>query len=143
MEVALVALLMGALAILVVVRFDRKKAFAGNASTLSTRKASRKSTVKARSPYRATSILSGASACDAVQAIRNVMFLDVDRNIPKLPMSNRKCANCTCRYVHHDDRRQSTEDRRHPNALQSEFYLGAGNTNRRMRAGGRRKSDWA
>ncbi|MDH4039645.1 MAG: hypothetical protein OEW92_06965 [Gammaproteobacteria bacterium] len=96
-----------------------------------------------RLPYRATSIVFGDSACEAVKAIGNKRFLDRDRDVPGLPLAG--CANsqCGCRYAHHDDRRESGEDRRHPSALKSQLYDTSGQANRREKKRGRRKSDWA
>lgn len=104
---------------------------------------SRKNPPQPRNPYRAISIMQGEAACDAAKAIGNKRFLNTDRVTPTLPLPNCDVANCTCRYAHHEDRRETQEDRRHPNMLQSELYGSTGNTNRRNRKRGRRKTDWA
>jgi len=96
----------------------------------------------ARSPWRATSIVPGEDACAAVQAIGNKRFLDRDRVTPSLPLDDCDVANCTCKYAHHEDRRESKEDRRQPRSLHSELYSETGNTDRRARKRGRRKTDW-
>jgi hypothetical protein len=114
---------------------------AGN--TVNPVKQSRKHAPMARNPYRATSILLGEAPCDAVKANANKRFLDADRITPTLPLPDCDAANCTCKYAHHEDRRETQEDRRHPNTLQSELYGSTGNTNRRNRKRGRRKTDWA
>ena len=96
-----------------------------------------------RKPYRATSIVHDDHACGAVKAIGSKRFLDTDRVIPALPLSDCDVAQCNCKYAHHEDRRKSHEDRRNPIALQSELYDRTGNTSRRTRKRGRRKTDWA
>ena len=96
-----------------------------------------------RKPYRATSIVHDDHACGAVKAIESKRFLDTDRVIPTLPLSDCDVAQCNCKYAHHEDRRNSLEDRRSPNALQSALYDQTGNTSRRTRKCGRRKDDWA
>jgi len=96
-----------------------------------------------RNPYRATSIVSDEGACEAVMAIGNKRFLDTERNIPKLPLPGCDVARCNCKYLHHEDRRASQEDRRIPNALQAQLYDRTGQVNRRARKRGRRKTDWA
>jgi len=102
-----------------------------------------RSTPQPRNPYRCTSIVAGDGACGAVKAIGNKRFLQVDRQVPTLPLPACDVAQCNCRYAHHEDRRESQEDRRHPAALQTELYDKSGNENRRGRRRGRRKNDWA
>ncbi len=98
---------------------------------------------QARNPYRCTSIVPGDGACGAVEAIGNRRFLQVERKVPTLPLPDCDVAQCNCKYAHHEDRRDSQEDRRHPAALQTELYDKSGNQNRRGRKRGRRKNDWA
>jgi hypothetical protein len=114
---------------------------AGN--TVNPVKQSRKHPPVPRNPYRSTSILQGEAPCDAVKAIGNKRFLDADRITPTLTLPHCDASNCTCTYAHHEDRRETQEDRRHPNKLQSELYGSTGNANRRNRKRGRRKTDWA
>ena len=101
------------------------------------------SRVQARSPYRATSVICGENACSAAREIQGTRFLDVDRNVPKLPLTGCDAGHCACTYEHHDDRRSSDEDRRHPNALQADLYAHSGNEERRSTRRGRRKTDVA
>jgi len=98
---------------------------------------------KPRNPYRCTSIVAGDGACAAVKAIGNTRFLQVERKVPTLPLPTCDAAQCNCKYAHHEDRRESQDDRRHPAALQTELYDKSGNQNRRDRKRGRRKTDWA
>ncbi len=99
--------------------------------------------VAPRLPYRATSIVFDDAACDAVKALGGKRFLDRDRDVPRLPLKDCSNSQCTCKYAHHDDRRDSSEDRRHPSALKSELYERGSDPNRREKKRGRRKSDWA
>jgi hypothetical protein len=46
--------------------------------TVTILKSSKRTSLLARNPYRATSIVSRAGACDAVKAIAGKRFLDVD-----------------------------------------------------------------
>lgn len=102
-----------------------------------------KTTAAPSNPYRASSIVFDDSACDAVKAIGDKRFLDTDRDIPVLPLEGCTAAKCQCTYAHHDDRRETSEDRRHPSGLQSELYDRSGEPNRREKKRGRRKTDWA
>jgi hypothetical protein len=104
---------------------------------------SKTAVVAPRHPYRATSIVFDDAACDAVKALGRKRFLDRDRDVPKLPLKDCSNSQCSCKYAHHDDRRDSSEDRRHPSALKSELYERGSDPNRRQKKRGRRKSDWA
>lgn len=109
----------------------------GNAVKSPTRKA-----IAPRSRWRATSIVHDEKACDAVKAIGGKRFLDTDRIIPKLPLPNCGATRCNCKYASHEDRRDSIDDRRIPNALQAALYDRTGEENRRTKKRGRRKTDW-
>ena len=104
---------------------------------------SKTAAVAPRLPYRATSIVFEDAACEAVKALGKKRFLDRDRDVPRLPLKDCSNSQCTCKYAHHDDRRDSSEDRRHPSALKSELYERGPEPNRREKKRGRRKSDWA
>jgi hypothetical protein len=96
-----------------------------------------------RSPYRATSIVPGQQACQAARSIGGRRFLDVEGVTPRLPLADCDLVECNCIYAHHEDRRESQEDRRQPASLATELYDRNGNTNRRQKKRGRRKTDWA
>ena len=53
--------------------------------------------------FHAVSILAGPQVCDAAKARVGYRFLS--RDAPRLPLKDCTCPNCTCRYVHHADRR--------------------------------------
>ena len=94
-------------------------------------------------PYSALSITPGVNACEAAQRVSGRRYLL--REAPKLPLAGCDPTVCKCRFSHHDDRRGSHEDRRHPSAadLTTQLYEATGESNRRKRKIGRRKTDWA
>lgn len=59
-------------------------------------------------PYRCVSISTGLNACRAAERTRGKRFLP--REAPVLPLQGCSEKQCSCRYVHHADRR--TDDRR-------------------------------
>jgi hypothetical protein len=69
-------------------------------------------------------------ACDAVKVIGTKRFLPGEA--PAVPLPGCDAAKCTCRYVHHDDRRHS--DRR-----STSQYIPAG-SDRRLKRDRRRPS---
>ena len=88
-------------------------------------------------PFHAVSIRHNGCACSVVNAVGNRRFLAA--NIPQLPLPSCDAPHCSCRYVHHDDRRQH-DNRRMVYSLRSDLYVLAGNSERRA-ARGRRASD--
>ncbi len=102
----------------------------------------RRAAVSPRNPWRGTSIVHDDTACDAVKNISGKRFLDTDRVTPAIPLPGCDAAQCNCRYERHEDRRDTADDRRAPNALQSNLYADSGKANRRLRKRGRRKTDW-
>lgn len=127
--------------------FMRRKSATANPGTLglngaNSRKKPAKKAVAARNPWRATSITHDENACEAVKTIAGKRFLDAERNIPKLPLPACDSDRCNCTYARYEDRRDSSEDRRTPNALQAQLYDRVGQENRRARKRGRRKTDW-
>jgi len=111
-----------------------------NAGNLSVKRG--KKSIAPRNRYRAISIAHDKQACKAVRAIGSKRYLAVGNSTPTLPMPGCDAVRCNCRYVQHEDRRQSQEDRRHPHSLQTELYDRSGNHDRRKRKRGRRNSDW-
>lgn len=95
--------------------------------------------LQAGNQWGATSIVHGKHACEAVKAIANKRFLDIEQIIPALPLSNCNVSACDCKYAYYEDRRTQTEDRRHLASLQSELH--SGGTDRRRKKRGRRKVD--
>lgn len=92
-------------------------------------------------PYRGTSIVVGEDACDAVKAIGTRRFLLADGDTPMLPLAACDASRCTCKYRHHDDRRDHDDDRRFSATLKTDLYEDSGNENRRAAKRGRRKTD--
>ena len=143
MKILVLVVLVLAAAILLLVK--RPKADKSSATAAQAKRAV-KAKASANRPfnrYKSTSIVFADTACDAVKAIGSRHFLDADRNVPKLPLADCTVSGCTCKYAHHDDRREISEDRRHPSGLQAELYDRGGAVNRREKRRGRRKSDWA
>lgn len=89
--------------------------------------------------YRSSSIDYGPGACEAVRAQEGKRFLVGE--IAKLPLADCTSPNCSCKFVHHDDRRDSHEDKRALSGLSTELYAASGKPERRKRKG-RRKSDF-
>ena len=92
-------------------------------------------------PYRAVSITFGGGACEAVQSIGSRRFLVGET--PRVPLPACTASTCSCKYKHHDDRRDSDAERRHPAGMTTQMYSTDGNAERRReKEGGRRESDW-
>ena len=142
----IISIILGLLVVILYFGYSRKAAI--NPGTLgfnagNTPAKPRKKPSAPRNPYRATSIVHCANACNAARAIGNKRFLDIDKVTPRLPLADCDAAVCGCKYAHHDDRREDHDDRRQPSALQSELYERTGKSNRRAKKRGRRKTDWA
>jgi hypothetical protein len=61
-----------------------------------------------------------SDACDAVKRIGEMRFLSGEA--PQIPLPGCDAAHCSCRYVHHKDRRH--QDRRNPVAYQGQGSSG-------------------
>ncbi len=85
-------------------------------------------------PYHAVSIRPGRYPCGTVLQLQDVRFLSADA--PRLPLEGCSAATCSCRYQHHDDRREY--DRRRSDAWGS-GPMWRGQERRRSR--GRRTTD--
>ena len=94
--------------------------------------------VQASSRYQSVSINAGPNACEAVLALEGKRFLV--GKIAKLPLADCTSATCTCKFVHHDDRRAHEGDKRALSGLSIELYHTSGKPERRERKG-RRKDD--
>jgi hypothetical protein len=88
-------------------------------------------------PYHAVSISHKGCACSTVTAVGDRRFLA--NKIPKFPLPNCDAPRCSCRYVHHDDRRE-LDSRRALYSIKSDVYTLTENTERRSMRG-RRQSD--
>lgn len=60
--------------------------------------------------YHCVEIRRGTHACKAVQSLGSTRFLSDEA--PRLPVPGCTAAQCTCSFIHHDDRRD--DDRRNP-----------------------------
>ncbi len=90
-------------------------------------------------PFAAVSINPGIHPCQSAQALEDKRILL--ENPVVLPLPECDAGKCTCRLVHHEDRRSNAGDRRMGIGLQSELYGASGEQNRRGRRRGRRKTD--
>jgi hypothetical protein len=79
-----------------------------------------------------------AHACDAAKELEKHRFLS--REAPLLPLADCNQLNCACKYVHHNDRRDVNEDRRHAYSMKTELYDTTGNENRRDKK--ERRESW-
>lgn len=98
----------------------------------------RKSTsrpVKTGEDFRCTSIKPGGNACEAAKNLEGKRFLHSD--VPHLPLTDCSAAQCSCKYNHHDDRREPTGERRALSGLSTELFAESGNEERRAKAKGR------
>lgn len=89
--------------------------------------------------YAAVSVSGGS--CAAAWELEGRRFLTKDA--PRLPLSGCDADNCSCKYVHHRDRRENQEDRRSPRGLQSDLYASTGDNKERRSRRGRRKEDFS
>jgi hypothetical protein len=87
------------------------------------------------SRFRAVSIRPGEGCCEAARQFGKMRFLCA--KAPRLPVPECTSATCSCRYVHHADRR-SGKDRRSVYEWTRERQLGLVN---RRAAQGRRSTD--
>ena len=100
----------------------------------------RTDTKKRIGTYHAVSVKPGGCGCEAVNAMRGERFLTNGGRVPNLPVADCTAINCTCRYVHYDDRRSAQGNRRAAYSMQSNMYGLNGDVDRRSLRG-RRASD--
>jgi hypothetical protein len=91
---------------------------------------------KAHSAYHAVSIKFASNACNAAREMDGRRFLS--SAAPKLPLEGCEVLDCSCRFVHHKDRRTG-KDRRSPFAP-SGFGGGTGKYEAEMRKGKDRRA---
>ena len=83
--------------------------------------------------YRAVSISYDEHACQAAKELSDEKYLT--GSTPRLPLQNCDLEQCSCRYVHHDDRRNDVSERRDLKQNETE-------EDERRNANGRRRTDW-
>ena len=91
---------------------------------------------KTVNPHHAVVVVPGRHACAAAHALRDRRFLS--REAPALPLTGCSAGECTCRYQHHDDRRQAVR-RARDLAVTIEGYDGEEQRDESRR--GRRKAE--
>ncbi len=89
--------------------------------------------------FHCVSIESVGTCCEHMKALKGKRFLS--KEAPELPMEACTQARCQCRYQHHDDRRQSSAERRLQFGVGRELYGVFGEIDRRDYPKGRRSSD--
>jgi hypothetical protein len=88
--------------------------------------------------FRGVSLKQGPNACEQAKAIGNKRFLP--GQLGQLPLAGCDSPSCTCKFVHHEDRRDMVADKRAISALRTELYHTSGKPERRS-SNGRRKGD--
>jgi hypothetical protein len=88
--------------------------------------------------FPSVSIQFGASACPAVKALTGKRFLA--NEAPTVPLENCNSASCTCKYVHHEIRREQDKDRRATSSLRTTLHETSGKPERRHGGKSRRSS---
>ena len=95
---------------------------------------------RAAGKYHAVSINPGSRCCSAAETAGDKRFLTSGR-VPMLPLANCNSEACTCKYVRHEDRRTSLDDRRAAYSMSTELFGLDKEKDRRTRQG-RRAADW-
>lgn len=93
--------------------------------------------VAAQKRYHCVEVRAGTPACEPVLQFGQTRFLSDEA--PVLPVQGCSVQQCTCGYVHHDDRRED-DDRRHPYGQWANMPP-AGSGERRSRRDRRRSRD--
>jgi len=83
-------------------------------------------------PYHAVSIEPGPHCCKDARKLDGIRFLAT--GAPTIPLNGCTSASCQCRYVHHNDRRNSQDRRKLP-------HNPHGHRMAERRTGGRRNTD--
>lgn len=93
-----------------------------------------------RHPYHCVEIINDDGFCESAKQLKGKRFLSKDA--PELPLAGCNKTECLCHYLHHEDRRGQTEDRRVDFGVTRELYGVFGEPNRRQQSTrGRRNSD--
>jgi hypothetical protein len=134
--------LIGVIMLALLLRSGLRKPLSGQASARSSTSTTKKP-APPQNRYRATSIVTGPNACEAVKRLGDKRFLVAANEVPQLPLPGCNQPRCTCKYAHHADRREElNDDRRGPPGLRSELHRHLDNEERRSKKRGRRRSDW-
>lgn len=134
--------LVGVLLLVLILRSGLRKPHREQTSRLS-RASQAKKPAAPQNPFRATSIVAGPNACEAVMRLSEKRFLASAKEVPQLPLPDCDQSKCTCKYAHHADRREErNDDRRGPPGLRTELHKHLDKEERRRKKRGRRASDW-
>ena len=100
----------------------------------------RKATLeRARHRFRGVSLVCDESACEGVRALEKMRYLVGEA--PLVPIPACTSPRCTCKYAHHEDRREGERDRRHPQSDTAPHTTEPFKIERREKRG-RRATDW-
>lgn len=91
---------------------------------------------RAANPYHAVTVVPGRGACPGARAIEGQRFLS--QSAPALPLKRCQAAECSCRYVHHEDRRAQSRRARDLGAAMDAYEE---QERRSAKRRGRRKHD--
>ena len=116
----------------------RKAAAKARAARVTASKDMPRSSGRSGGAFRGVSLKQGSQACEQARAIGNRRFLP--GQLGQLPLDGCDSPNCSCKFVHHEDRRDMVGDKRALSALRTELYHASGKPERRS-SNGRRKSD--
>lgn len=86
-------------------------------------------------PRPAVSIKPGPDACEAARALAGKRILAAETTA--LPLPDCTVSGCSCRFEHHEDRREADGEKRALSALSTELYQASGKAERRFREGRR------
>ena len=90
--------------------------------------------------YHSVEIVNESGMCASAKGLKGKRYLSQDA--PKLPLPDCENDQCSCRYIHHEDRRKYNEDRRLDFGVTQELFGVFGEQNRRgVNRKGRRTSD--
>lgn len=90
--------------------------------------------------YHSVEIVNESNMCASAKKLKGKRYLS--QNAPTIPLLDCESKDCSCRYVHYDDRRKYNEDRRLEFGVTQELFGVFGETNRRgTNPKGRRTSD--
>ena len=140
MDIALLIVLIVALVVALIRMLPERQSLHIRDSAGSTYKRRTQALVSSkRISYKSVSIVCDSSACEAAESLMDKQFLT--HEAPVVPLPDCTSTHCECKYIHHQDRRKQTIDRRAPVALNTDTSEQSDRSDRRCN-NGRRRSDW-
>jgi len=102
-----IVILIAAMILGTIVFFTLRRA---SSTSRNARKRDRRTGFAAPDPFHAVSIQSKKNGCPAVESLKLQRFLSEEA--PALPLADCCAQGCTCKYIHHADRRGGARNRR-------------------------------